>query len=91
MTKTELIKKVAETCELPTSKALSVLNTVLGTITDELVRGGEVNLSGFGKFSVRECAAREGTNPRTGTPLQIPAHKLPRFTAGRTFKGAVNS
>lgn len=90
MTKTDFINKIAEACALKTSQATKIVNTALGIITDELVQGGEVNLIGFGKFSVKSRAAREGLNPRTGEALQIPPRKAPHFTAGKALKGVVN-
>ena len=51
----------------------------------------EVSLAGFGKFSVAERAARQGVHPRTGDPMQIPATRVPRFTAGSNLKNAVRA
>ena len=90
MTKAELILEVARKSNLPVKQATAAVNATLDVIRDELKAGREVNLIGFGKFSVRDRAAREGRNPRTGEPIQLPASKLPVFTAGRAFKAAVN-
>ena len=90
MTKSELIFKVAALCRLPTSQTQAAINTTLDVIRDELKAGREVNLIGFGKFSVKHRAARGGHNPRTGEALTIPARKSPTFTAGKSLKGAVN-
>ena len=90
MTKAELILEVARKSNLPVKQATTAVNATLDVIHDELKAGREVNLIGFGKFSVRDRAAREGRNPRTGEPIQLPASKLPVFTAGRAFKAAVN-
>ena len=91
MTRAELIRVVAY--KLPKIKPNDVdrvIHATLEAIRDELAAGGEVNLIGFGKFSVKDRAARTGRNPRTNEPMDIPAFKLPTFTAGRTFKEAVN-
>ena len=91
MTRAELIQAVAR--KLPNINANDVdrvIHATIGTIKNELINGGEVVLPGFGKFSVRDRAAREGRNPRTGEPIQLPTSKLPVFTAGRAFKAAVN-
>lgn len=90
MTKTEFIEKIAEACALKTSQATKIINTALGVVTDELAQGGSVNLIGFGKFSVKNRNARNGRNPRTGEPIQIPASKTVHFAAGRALKGVVN-
>lgn len=91
MTKAELIREVAN--KIPQVKAVDVdrvIYATLDTIKRELSAGNEVQLLGFGKFSVRDRPAREGRNPRTGEPIEIPASKLPTFTAGRALKAAVN-
>jgi DNA-binding protein HU-beta len=51
--------------------------------------GDKVTLVGFGTFEPRERQAREGRNPATGKPIQIPATKVPAFSAGKLFKEKV--
>lgn len=91
MTKAELILEVARKSNLPVKQATSAVNTTLDVIRCELIAGGEVNLIGFGKFSVKSRAARKGRNPRTGEEIQLPAKKSPHFTAGKSLKQAVNN
>ena len=43
----------------------------LKVIEDTLKRGGEINFTGFGKFSVADRGARQGVNPQTGERIQI--------------------
>ena len=90
MTRKELVDTVATKSLIPADDVQTVITTTLNVIRDELKQGNEVNLIGFGTFSVRNRNAREGTNPRTGEPIDIPASKLPYFKAGRALKGAVN-
>jgi DNA-binding protein HU-beta len=45
---------------------------------------------GFGTFQVRERAAREGRNPKTGETIKIQKSKNPSFKAGKALKDAVN-
>lgn len=90
MTKRELIFNVANLCRITTAQAERVLNTTLDVIRYELIAEREVNLIGFGKFSVKHRAERGGHNPRTGEDLIIPARKSPTFTAGKSLKRAVN-
>ena len=56
----------------------------------ELVKGGKVQLVGFGTFEVSERAAREGRNPKTGKTMTIEASKTPKFKAGKALKDEVN-
>ena len=89
MTKSEFVDQVASTSGLTKADASKAVDAFLETIEDTLKRNGEVNFSGFGKFSVAERGAREGVHPRTGEPIQIAASKVPRFSAGSGLKKAL--
>ena len=90
MTKSEFVDTVSDRVDgLTRKQATDVVDAVLETITDTLKRGSDVTFSGFGKFHVAERGAREGVNPRTGERMQIPASKVPRFTAGSGLKNAI--
>ena len=90
MNKGELIDAVASAAELSKADATNALEAVLDTITQTLKAGESVNLVGFGSFTVKHREAREGRNPRTNEPLQIPARNVPGFKAGKALKDAVN-
>ena len=90
MTKAEFVDQVAAESDLGKNEASVAVDAVLTVIEETLTRGGEVNFTGFGKFSVAERGAREGVNPQTGAKIQISASKVPRFSAGSTLKKAVN-
>ncbi|WHN66802.1 HU family DNA-binding protein (plasmid) [Cysteiniphilum sp. QT6929] len=66
------------------------VDAFIEAVTDIVKNGDSVNFIGFGKFSVGERAAREGRNPKTGEKLKIKASKIPRFSAGKNLKDAVN-
>ncbi len=91
MTKTELVDRVAQSGELTKRDAGAAVDAVLLEIEDELSRGGEVTLTGFGKFHVSERSARTGRNPQTGETLKIKASKAPRFSAGASLRKSVNA
>lgn len=90
MNKTELIKHIAETAGLSQKQATSALQAVETAIIDSLANGNTVELKGFGTFSLKERAERQGRNPKTGETITIPAQKTPHFKAGKAFKDAVN-
>jgi DNA-binding protein HU-beta len=60
------------------------------TIKKALKKGDSVSLVGFGTFKVGKRAARNGRNPRTGATIKIKAAKVPKFSAGKGLKDAVN-
>ena len=86
MTKSELITSVAEETSVASSVVEYVVSTMLGHIAHELAKGGDITLKGFGKFSVKETAAREGRNPKTGASIQIAAGKKVSFKASSSLK-----
>ena len=90
MTKSEFVDQVAAESGLGKGEAAQAVDAVLKTIEDTLKRNGEVNFSGFGKFSVAERGARQGVHPRTGEPISIAASKVPKFSAGSKLKSALN-
>ncbi len=89
MTKVELIDAIAKGTGLKKSEAGKALDAIIETIESELKKGGDVRLVGFGTFSVRKRAARNGRNPQTGKAIKIAARKAPAFKAGKTFKEAI--
>ena len=90
MNKTELIVAIAAKTELSKKDSEKALKAFEEVVTEELVKGGKVQLVGFGTFDVAERAAREGRNPQTGKPMPIPASKAPRFKVGKALRDSVN-
>ncbi|MCA1837823.1 MAG: HU family DNA-binding protein [Actinobacteria bacterium] len=89
MNKTELIEKIAEKANSPKSEAQRYFDAFEEVVTDVLKSGDEVQITGFGKFYVREQNAREGRNPQTGEKMTIPARKVPTFSAGNSLKESI--
>ncbi|MCL2169345.1 MAG: HU family DNA-binding protein [Defluviitaleaceae bacterium] len=90
MNKAELVSAIAEKASITKKDAEKFLQSFTETVTEELAKGGKVQLVGFGTFDVAQRAAREGRNPQTGKPMKIPASKAPRFKVGKALKDAVN-
>ena len=90
MNKIELVAGVAEKAGLTKKDAEKAVNALFESVQQELVKGGKVQMIGFGTFEVKERAARKGRNPRTGQDIEIPASKNPVFKAGKVLKDAVN-
>jgi len=90
MNKGDLIDAVADETGLSKADAARAVDGVIGAITAALKAGNQVSLVGFGTFSVKARAARQGRNPRTGETIQIKASNVPGFKAGKALKDAVN-
>jgi DNA-binding protein HU-beta len=91
VTKNEFVDRVAEKSGLGKGEAAKAVDAVLDSLQEVLARGGEVNFTGFGKFTVADRSARQGVNPQTGEKIQIAASRVPRFSAGSSLKSAVKS
>lgn len=91
MNKNELVAAVAEKASLSKADAGSAVEAVFDTITSELKGGGDVRLVGFGNYSVSHRGASKGRNPMTGAEVDIPARNVPKFSAGKGLKDAVNN
>ena len=89
MNKTELAAAVAEKAALSKKDAEKAVAAFIDTITEQLAAGDKVQLVGFGTFEVRSRSARQGRDPRTNSPITIPASKVPAFKAGKAFKDSV--
>ncbi|MFW6075406.1 MAG: HU family DNA-binding protein [Chloroflexota bacterium] len=90
MRKQELVKDVAQRTKQPESLSGDFVNATFDAIVESLAKGEEVTITGFGTFGITHRAAREGRNPQTGEPMQIPAGKTPRFRPGTQLKRAVS-
>ena len=89
MNKTELIAKIAEESGLNKKESEKALSATLKVITDAMKAGDRVQLVGFGVFEAKNKEARTGRNPKTKETIEIPAHKVPAFKAGKALKHAV--
>ncbi|NLC05901.1 MAG: HU family DNA-binding protein [Erysipelothrix sp.] len=88
--KKALSETLAERFELKKKDAVEVVDVVLSSIRDELVKGNKVDFSGFGKFEVKDRPARDGFNPQTKEKIRIPASKALTFKVSKTLKDAIN-
>ncbi len=90
MKKLQLIDAVASKAQITKKDAAAAVDAVLDVIAEALAQGDDVKVTGFGGFEVKERAAREGRNPKTGEKVAIPASKYVAFSAGSTLKEKVN-
>ncbi len=90
MNKADLVEAVSKSVDLSKTAAEKAIDAALGAIRASLRRGQSVTLVGFGTFRVGKRAARTGRNPRTGEEIKIKAVRVPKFSAGKALKDAVN-
>ena len=90
MGKQELVEFIAAKAGLTKADATRALDTALEGITTGLKKEGKVALVGFGTFSAKERAGREGINPLTKEKITIPSKTVASFKAGSKLKAAIN-
>ena len=86
MNKTQLIEKIADEANASKSEAQKFFEAFTEVVQSELKAGNQIQITGFGKFYVQERDARQGINPQTKQRINIPASKVPKFTAGNALK-----
>ncbi len=90
MNKAELIELIANKTGTSKRQSEECIDLVINAITKSVAKGEKVTLVGFGTFERRDRRARKGRDPRSGAAIDIPAKKVPAFSAGKQFKQAVN-
>jgi len=70
-------------------QAEQAVDAMIDSIVNTMKKGEEVSIAGLGIFSVKQRAARQARNPRTGESLTVPAMKVPKFRAAKALKDAV--
>ncbi len=89
-TANEIANKIAAEEGLSKAQAKSIVDRVFTEITNAAISAEETNVPGFGKFKIKETAARQGRNPATGETIQIAASKKLTFTPAKALKDALN-
>ena len=90
MNKAELIEMLSNKTGTSKRQSEECIDLLINAITKSVARGEKVTLVGFGTFERRDRRQRRGRDPRTGQEINIPAKKVPAFSAGKQFKQAVN-
>jgi DNA-binding protein HU-beta len=89
MTKTELINMLAAETNAEKRQAKMFLEGLTSIVEKTIKKGGEVPMSGLGKFRVAKRKARMGRNPATGEPIKIAAKTVVKFTVAKNLKDLV--
>lgn len=90
MNKTEFVAAIAEKTELSKKDAEKAVKAFTEVVTEEMKKGGKIQLVGFGTFEVSARPERSGRNPLTGESMTIAACNVPKFKAGKALKEAIN-
>jgi DNA-binding protein HU-beta len=89
MTQSQLVKKLAETCEIPSAKARQLLALLAETAVKEVKKNGLFVVPGVGRLVRVDRKARMGRNPATGESIKIAAKKVVKFRIAKSAKDAI--
>lgn len=89
-TKSDLIQEISKKYKTTKTLATIIVNSVLDSITNSLVKGNRVEVRGLGTFELRKYDSYEGRNPQTGEKIQIKVKTLPFFKPGK-FRDKINN
>ena len=91
MTKSELIERIAQKqTQLAYRDVELAVKTVLEHMAERLANGDRIEIRGFGSFSLHYRPGRVGRNPKTGTPVSLPAKHVPHFKPGKELRERVD-
>ena len=88
ITKKDLAELVASKVDCTKKEANEVVQAIFDEITKTIKKGDVVDVSGFGKFVLKQRKARTGINPATGDKIEIAASRAPGFRAAKALKEA---
>jgi len=89
MTKVDIARVIQQDVGLKHAKSIQLIDSILNKISNTLQSSEDVQISGFGRFSVHEKSARMGRNPRTGEQAEISARRVVTFRPSSSFKQAL--
>jgi DNA-binding protein HU-beta len=89
MTQTQLVRKLAEACEVSNKVARHFLDTLGAEAIKEVKKSGVFVVPGLGRLVRVDRKARKGRNPATGQEIQIPAKKVVKFRVAKAAKDAI--
>jgi DNA-binding protein HU-beta len=90
--KAALAQAIADKVGLSKKEGEDVVAAFTQIVTETLVNGGDVTISGFGAYSAKTRAGRVGVNPQNPTEkIQIPPVTVPKFKAGKALKDALKA
>jgi DNA-binding protein HU-beta len=89
MRKSDLITNISDKTGIPKVDVLVSLETMLKEIKENLARGENIYIRGFGSFITKKRAAKIGRNIKKNVAVEIPEHYIPAFKPSKEFVNEV--
>ena len=90
LTKAELMDRLFDQLGLNKREAKDMVDAFFDLVSESLVRGDDVKITGFGNLQIRPKASRPGRNPRTGETVKIDARRVVTFHASHKLKNLLD-
>ena len=85
-------KKLYNNVKCSKSDIYKIIDSVFNTIEEELVKGNNVNITNFGKFTVSDVKQHYGLHPQDSTlPIKVDSYKKINFKPGESLKNKINN
>ena len=91
LTKTQLVRQLAEKLETPNKTAAAFLEHLADTAIKETKKNGVFVVPGLGRLVKAHRKARVGRNPQTGDSIEITARKVLTFKPSKGLKLRINA
>lgn len=91
VTKVELSEMAYEHLKVDKKKAAEMVDLFFEELKNGLVADGDIQISGFGKFTIKQKRQRKGRNPQTGDTMMIGERKVVSFHHSQVLKERLNS
>jgi len=90
LTKSDIVNSIYVELHIPKKECVNLVESFFDIMRDELIKGNDVTISGFGKWSVKKKVARNGRNPQTGESITIDARKVVTFRSAEKLRSEIN-
>ena len=91
MTKKEIVRTISEKLNMTQLKTKDLVQCVLDSMIETLVKEGRIELRNFGVFEVRKRAARKARNPKTGLEVMVEERHVVVFKSGKVLEDALQA
>jgi integration host factor subunit alpha len=90
VTRADLADSVHREIGLSRTESAQLVEQVLDRISEALIAGSNVKISGFGSFVLRSKGLRVGRNPKTGVEVPIEPRTVLTFRPSQLLREAIN-
>ncbi|HEU4960673.1 MAG TPA: integration host factor subunit alpha [Sphingomonas sp.] len=89
LTRADLAESLHRKVGLSRAESATLVEQILGHMTDALAKGENVKISGFGTFVLRDKGQRIGRNPKTGVEVPIAPRRVLTFRASQMMRDRI--